>query len=89
MSSGDFGARRYWFKRVRSGEYALKYIPCSWEGWVSMVVMIGLMLGNFWRVNATLETNPERFLNEFLPITGILALVLVLIVWRTGKHTIE
>jgi len=64
--------KKYWFKPK---SYGYGFFPISWEGWVSVLVLIGLLfisayVNNFFTSEAGLK-NGLRYLLDILIISGV------------------
>jgi uncharacterized membrane protein YhaH (DUF805 family) len=68
--------KKYWFRRKR---YGWGWTPQTWEGWVSMMVYIALLVGNAHR---TIEAPT---ITPFLIQTVILTLIFLWICFQKGE----
>lgn len=85
MSKTD---NRYWFKRRR---YGYGWTPVTWQGWLSLILCIGAVIGSAFLLAAFPITNESVWLYVN---TIIIIIVLVTIIgllkgprprWRWGK----
>jgi uncharacterized membrane protein YhdT len=72
---------KYWFKRKVFG---WGWTPARWQGWVTLILFIVLIVGNAYRTNAqSLSTSDVPV--AFLVQTLILVLILIAICYATGE----
>lgn len=71
----------YWFKRKL---YGWGWTPARWQGWVTVVIFIGLIAANGMRVDSDSYSVSDTLLN-FIPETFILVAILIFICWLTGE----
>ncbi len=72
---------RYWFKRKL---YGWGWTPATWEGWVSILVFLGLLVFNAFRLEV-LAGVEEAVAFTFAWQTLLLTGVLILICYKTGE----
>lgn len=70
-----------WFK---AKSYGWGWTPCSWQGWLVVLVHIALVVANYFRINAVAHSTPETLAN-FLPETIGLTILLIAITYATGE----
>ncbi len=71
--------KRYWFKRRL---YGWGWTPATWEGWLSILVFLGAIVGNAFRVDSA-SYSTEEFLWQVIPATFILVGLLIgLCFWK-------
>lgn len=71
--------KRYWFKRRL---YGWGWTPATWEGWLSIVVFLGAIVWNAFRVDAASYSTGEA-LWHVIPATVILVGLLIgLCFWK-------
>jgi hypothetical protein len=66
-----------WFKTKK---YGWGWTPSTWQGWLVILVYLGLVLGISWQMGST----PEMPL-FFLPQTILLTALLLVICYATGE----
>lgn len=71
----------YWFKRKL---YGWGWTPATKGGWLTIVIFIALTVWNFRRIDAVSHSVSDTLIN-FVPETGVLVLVLLLICWKKGE----
>jgi hypothetical protein len=71
----------YWFKRKL---YGWGWDPATKEGWFTLIVFIGLLVWNAFRLESLALPEPELALYAILQ-TGALVLVLLAICYKTGE----
>lgn len=67
--------KKLWFKRK---SYGWGWTPCTWEGWVSIGLYIGLLCLNFSRYDQNLyskDNMPMSYIVETILLTAILIIV--------------
>lgn len=72
--------QKYWFKAKL---YGWGWTPAAWQGWLVVVVFIGLLLLNSRRVSAIYPTTEVIY--SFVLQNIILVLILILICYTTGE----
>lgn len=73
---------KYWFKAKL---YGWGWTPVRWQGWVVILVFIGLILLNSHRVDSNINSASYTLIN-FIPQTVVLVLILLIICWVTGER---
>lgn len=79
---------KYWFKRRR---YGFGWIPSTWQGWLSLVIMLAIIFGATYVFITTSPNNRSFFLYfNTIAMTIILAVILAASKgpspkWRWGK----
>ena len=73
--------RRPWFKAKR---YGWGWAPATWQGWLVLLLFIGLTVWNFLRIDATQHSGSDTLIN-FVPQTVLSVLVLLTICWYKGE----
>lgn len=72
---------RYWFKAKL---YGWGWTPARWQGWLSILIFIILLVLNFNRIDSASHSGSDTLIN-FIPQTVVLALILILICIKTGE----
>lgn len=72
----------YWFKRK---VYGWGWTPARWQGWVTLVVFLVLVVWNAIRVDSMSHSASDTLLS-FVPQTVILVFVLIAICFVTGEE---
>lgn len=72
---------QYWFKRK---VYGWGWVPATAEGWTTLLVFVGLLIGDFLRIDAASHSASDTLLN-FLPQAFFLSCILIAICWQTGE----
>jgi len=71
----------YWFKRKI---YGWGWTPVTWQGWLVTLAIIGVLIWNALRIDATADSAGDVLFNV-IPQTAVLVLLLIAIAWRTGE----
>lgn len=71
-------ARPLWFKRKT---YGWGWTPATWQGWAIVGIYTGGILSLAVRLD---ETDPNGWMNFFMPLIGM-TLVLLVITYLTGE----
>ncbi len=77
--------KKYWFKRKRFG---LGLYPASWQGWLSLGVLIVLAILNFHRIDATSHSASDTLRPVTLE-TVVLVLVFIGIAYWKGEKPLR
>ena len=75
--------KRYWFKRKM---YGWGWTPATWEGWVSLLIFIALVAGNWlvrYQPREALLT--DRDILQFVAESWVVVILLILLCIRTGE----
>ena len=70
-----------WFK---AKTYGYGWYPATWQGWLVLVGFIAIMVGNFYRIDATSHSNSDT-IRPFIIQTFILIAILLFICYKTGE----
>ncbi|MDP2705666.1 MAG: hypothetical protein Q8O49_00450 [bacterium] len=70
----------HWFKAKL---YGWGWMPVKWQGWVTILVFIVLIILNSFRLDSD-NPSPEE-VRGFISQTIILVLLLILICWKKGE----
>ncbi len=81
MNTMPNGTKKYWFA---AKTYGWGWTPATWQGWLILVIFVGLIVVNFLRIDAASHSISDTLL-AFVPETFLLILVLILICWKTGE----
>lgn len=73
--------KEYWFK---AKNYGWGWYPARWQGWVVLIIYIGLMVWNFNRIDGMQHSGSDTLLN-FIPQTVLLTFILIGICFKTGE----
>jgi len=73
--------KKLWFKAKR---YGWGWYPSSWQGWLVLLLFIGIVFANQQRLDLA-HASTERPSLEFLIETSLLIVLLVWICYRTGE----
>ncbi len=73
--------KKLWFKAKR---YGYGWYPCSWEGWLTLFIFIGLMSLNFLRIDQISHSVSDTLIN-ILPETFLLVAILIIICIEKGE----
>ena len=73
--------KKLWF---RAKYWGWGWYPVSWEGWLTILAFVALMIGNAFRLHVS-HTNHVH-LGEFLVETAILVVILITICWWKGER---
>ena len=71
----------YWFKRKL---YGWGWTPATWQGWVTLLVFVGIIFFNFLRIDAVSHSVSDTLTN-FVPQTVLVLLVLIGVCFKTGE----
>lgn len=71
----------YWF---RAKLYGWGWTPARWQGWVTLLVFIALVVLNFWRIDRHSHSASDTLIN-FLPQTVVLILLLIAVCYWKGE----
>lgn len=75
--------QRYWFKRK---SYGYGWAPATWEGWVSFIVFVALVGGNWLlRYEPRVAVLTERDTVQFVAESILLVIIFILLCLRTGE----
>lgn len=72
---------RPWFVRK---QYGWGWTPATWQGWWLTILFIGLMVGNFLRIDGQSHSVSDTLIN-FVPQTVVLALLFLWLCIKTGE----
>lgn len=64
--------QHYWFK---AKPYGWGWTPATWQGWVTIIIFVILLIANAYRLEAFSDEVPhfiERFILQTIILTGIL-----------------
>lgn len=73
--------KRYWFKRKL---YGWGWTPVTWQGWLVILVFIGLIMLDF-RYEDAASHSASDTLFGFVPHVIVLIIILIAICYRTGE----
>jgi len=71
-----------WFKAKR---YGYGWYPCTWQGWVILLVFIALIMGYVFLVPIVPDASTSEVLLYLIPVWVITA-ILIAICWCTGEQ---
>ncbi|KKQ39898.1 MAG: hypothetical protein US58_C0026G0004 [Candidatus Magasanikbacteria bacterium GW2011_GWA2_37_8] len=72
--------KKYWFKAKL---YGRGWVPATWQGWLVIVIFVGLLTLNSHRVSAAYPTS--EVVSSFALQNIVLVLILILICYKTGE----
>ncbi|MDO8585290.1 MAG: hypothetical protein Q7R85_04215 [bacterium] len=72
----------YWFK---AKPYGWGWTPVRWQGWLTLLVFIGLMVLNFFRIDAQSYSVSDT-VRPFVIQNVILVIILLAVCWKTGER---
>ena len=70
-----------WFKAKK---YGWGWYPSSWQGWTILLLYIGILVWNFYRLDATSHSNSDT-IRPFMIQTFLLTTLLIVICYITGE----
>lgn len=73
---------RIWFKRKC---YGWGWYPSTWQGWLVIAGFFAAMLLAGWLVGKWAGGDDDLFARVFVPVTFVLAAILIFISWRKGE----
>ncbi len=71
---------KLWFK---AKTYGYGWYPVSWQGWLTIIIFIAAVFGNFVRFYRTVP--PNQVPVDFLIETGLLVAILILVCVMKGE----
>ncbi|MDF2379615.1 MAG: hypothetical protein P1V18_05380 [Candidatus Gracilibacteria bacterium] len=71
----------YWF---RAKLYGYGWIPAKWQGWMVLVIFIGAVLLNLYRI-FSYSTSENEAIMSFVPQLLIMIGILITICYKTGE----
>lgn len=80
--------QKYWFKRRR---YGYGWVPVTWQGWVSIVVMLSIILIGSYLFSTTSRSTEDLWLYINMVVMTILLFIFLTLVkgpspkWRWGQ----
>lgn len=72
---------KFWFKRKR---YGWGWYPATWEGWLVLCVVVGLIVADFFRIDATSHSASDTLMSLFVDTLAIITL-LIIICYKKGE----
>jgi drug/metabolite transporter (DMT)-like permease len=72
--------KNLWFK---AKEYGWGWYPITWQGWLTVVLFIVLVVGNAYRLNIANHSTTVPV--EFLIETGVLVIILIAVCFWKGE----
>ena len=72
---------KLWFKRKT---YGFGWTPCSWQGWIVIVVYVVLLVLSFRLIDGVQDSSSDTLIN-FAPRFILLTLVLIFICYKKGE----
>lgn len=73
--------KRYWF---HAKTYGWGWTPATWEGWLVLVIFIGIMFWNVYRLEIQGLDESDTLLRFFIE-NGILVFFLIWICYKKGE----
>ena len=73
---------KLWFKRKL---YGWGWTPVTWQGWLVLVVFVGGIVGNAYRIDSLSYSEYETSV-KFLSQTAAAVVLLIIICWKKGER---
>lgn len=72
--------KKTWFKRK---QYGWGWVPCSWEGWVTLLVYVVVMIGYQYKIRSV-EPDGNFLVGVIFPVI-IFTTLLIFICYKKGE----